>query len=169
MRICGNIHVPPISRNAPPAEILSGLEGSPKENRPIIFAPSSLRSLAVHLDHAHVKVSHANSPDCSCVLGSLRFPSLEYLEVLGDNSSWNLSLRGHFKDLPKLKILRLQRCSVSPSDDTFFRSLKLLDRLELVDNLKDVKWCKNYRKEVSFTIPPPVVYLTQRQVSRRES
>ncbi|SJL05450.1 uncharacterized protein ARMOST_08817 [Armillaria ostoyae] len=127
-----------------------GVQG---ENRPIVFAPNSLRSLAVHLGHAHVKLSHANSPGCSCVLGSLRFPSLEYLEVLGDNSSWNLSLRSHFKDLPKLKTLRLQRCSVSPSDDTFFRSLKLLDRLELVDNLKDVKWCKNYRKKVSLPFP----------------
>ncbi len=123
-------------------------------NRPIIFAPNSLRSLAVQLDHAHVKSSHAgNSPDCSCVLGSLCFPNLEYLEVLGDDSSLDLNFCSHFKDLPKLKTLRLQRCSVSPSDDTFFRSLKLLDRLELVDNLKDVKWCKNYSKKVSLPFP----------------
>ncbi|KAK0198177.1 hypothetical protein F5146DRAFT_1018554 [Armillaria mellea] len=130
-----------------------GRRGVQGENRPIIFAPSSLRSLAVHLDHAHIKPAHGNSPDCSCVLGSLRFQSLEYLEVLGDNSSWNLNLRNHFKDLPELKTLRLQRCLVSPSDVTFFRSLKLLNRLELVDNLKDVKWCKNYRKRVSLPFP----------------
>ncbi|PBL01284.1 hypothetical protein ARMGADRAFT_1007293 [Armillaria gallica] len=131
-----------------------GRSGNQEVNRPIIFAPNSLRSLAVHLDHAHVKSSHAgNSPDCSCVLGSLRFPNLEYLEVVGNNSSWNLNLRCHFNNLPALKTLRLQRCSVSPSDDTFFRSLKLLKRLELVDNLKDAKWCKNYRKKVSLPFP----------------
>ncbi|KAK0456743.1 hypothetical protein EV421DRAFT_1754487 [Armillaria borealis] len=128
--------------------------GNQEVNRPIIFAPNSLRSLAVHLNHAHVKSSHAgNSPDCSCVLGSLCFPNLEYLEVVGDNSSWNLNLRSHFNNLPELKTLRLQRCSASPSDDTFFRSLKLLNRLELVDNLKDVKWCKNYRKRVPLPFP----------------
>ncbi|KAK0478215.1 hypothetical protein IW261DRAFT_1482417 [Armillaria novae-zelandiae] len=131
-----------------------GRRGVQGENRPIIFALSSLRSLAVHLDHTHVKPSHGSSSDCTCVLGSLRFPRLEYLEVLGNNSSWNLNLCNHFKDLPELKTLRLQQCSVSPSDDTFFRSLKLLNRLELVDNLKDVKWCKNYRKTVSLPFPP---------------
>ncbi|KAK0245534.1 hypothetical protein EDD85DRAFT_1016628 [Armillaria nabsnona] len=115
-----------------------------RENRPIILAPSSLRSLAVYLGYSHEKSSYAgNSPDCSCGLGSLRFPNLEYLEVLGEDTSCNLSFSSHFKDLPKLKTLRLQQCSVPPLDDEFFRSLKLLNRLELVDNLNVVQWSPN--------------------------
>ncbi|KAK0506385.1 hypothetical protein EDD18DRAFT_1455713 [Armillaria luteobubalina] len=116
-----------------------GLEED-QEDPPIISAPSSLRSLAVHLDSMHVYAYAENSSHCSCVLGSVRFQNLEYLEVLGETSSDNLKLGIHFKDLPKLKTLRLQRCSVPPLDDDFFRSLKLLNHLELVDNLSHVKW-----------------------------
>ncbi len=113
-------------------------------NRPIILAPSSLRSLAIHLGYSHEKSSYAgNLPDCPCVFGSLRFPSLEYLEVLGEDPSCNLSFSSHFKDLLKLKTLCLQRCSAPPLDDGFFRSLKLLNRLELVDNLNIVLWSPN--------------------------
>ncbi|SJL05425.1 uncharacterized protein ARMOST_08792 [Armillaria ostoyae] len=113
-------------------------------NQPIILAPGSLRSLAVHLGHSHEKSSYAgNSSDCSCVFGSLRFPNLEYLEVLGEDPSCDLNLSSHFKDLPKLKTLRLQRCSVPPLDDDFFRSLKLLNHLELADNLNVVQWSSN--------------------------
>ncbi|SJL09411.1 uncharacterized protein ARMOST_12789 [Armillaria ostoyae] len=129
--------------------------GSQGENTPIISAPSSLRSLAVHIDYTHEIESllAAESSDNFCVLPSLRFPNLEYLEVLGDHSSCNLNLSGHFKDLPKLKTLRLQQCSVSPADTQFFLSLKLLNRLELVDNLEDVKWSKKRRRKVSFPFP----------------
>ncbi|KAK0443508.1 hypothetical protein EV421DRAFT_1804119 [Armillaria borealis] len=129
--------------------------GSQGENIPIISAPSSLRSLAVHIDYTHEIESLlvAESSDNFCMLASLRFPNLEYLEVLGDHSSCNLNLSGHFKDLPKLKTLRLQQCSVSPADTQFFLSLKLLNRLELVDNLEDVKWSKKRRRKVSFPFP----------------
>ncbi|SJL05453.1 uncharacterized protein ARMOST_08820 [Armillaria ostoyae] len=117
--------------------------GDQEENWPIIFASSSLRSLAVHLEYTHAEDDEfwnsAESP-CPCVLGSVRFPNLEYLEVLGDNCSCNLILSSHFKDLSGLKTLRLQRCSVPPLDDEFLRSLKLLNRLELADNLNVVKW-----------------------------
>ncbi|KAK0235366.1 hypothetical protein EDD85DRAFT_938550 [Armillaria nabsnona] len=131
--------------------------GSQGKKIPIITTPNSLRSLAVHIDYTHEIESSlaAGSSDNCCVLASLRFPNLEYLEVLGDHSSYNLNLGGHFKDLPKLKTLRLQQCSVSPADAQFFRSLKLLDRLELVDNLEDVKWFKRRgrRRRVSFPFP----------------
>ncbi|KAK0198163.1 hypothetical protein F5146DRAFT_1018502 [Armillaria mellea] len=128
-----------------------------QEDRPIMLAPSSLRSLAVNLDYNHdhdesLYPGH-DSPDCTCVLGSLRFLNLEYLEVLGDPFC-NLNLSSHFKDLPKLKILCLQRCSVPPLDDKFFRSLKLLNRLELVDNLSRVKWLTE-SSLVKMTLPFP--------------
>ncbi|KAK0464882.1 uncharacterized protein EV420DRAFT_926076 [Desarmillaria tabescens] len=136
------------------SQFCPGWAGRQEVNQPTISTSSSLRSLAVHLDYSHVKSSHAgNPPDCSCVLGSLRFPNLEYLEVLGDNSSYSLNLGSHFKDLPKLKTLRLQRCSVLPADTEFFRSLKLLNRLELVDNLKDVKWSAKHRKRATLPFP----------------
>ncbi|KAK0506380.1 hypothetical protein EDD18DRAFT_1123108 [Armillaria luteobubalina] len=111
-----------------------GLEED-REDRPIMLAPNSLRSLAVHLSSDHVY----NSP-CFYVLGSVRFQNLEYLEVLGKSSLLNLNLSNHFKGLQKLKTLRLQRCYVPPLDDDFFRSLKLLNHLELVDDLSRVKW-----------------------------
>ncbi|SJL05435.1 uncharacterized protein ARMOST_08802 [Armillaria ostoyae] len=126
-----------------------------QEDRPIILAPNSLRSLAVHLDYDHIGSLYlGNSPDCPCVLGSIRFQNLEYLEVLGEYSSCNLSLSSHFKDLPKLKTLRLQRCSVPPLDDEFFHSLKLLNRLELVDNLSHVKWLTE-SSPTKVTLPFP--------------
>ncbi|KAK0208072.1 hypothetical protein DFS33DRAFT_1301032 [Desarmillaria ectypa] len=135
-------------------QFCQGWMGRQGGNPPIMLASSSLRSLAVHLDYSHVKSSHAgNPPDCSCVLGSLRFPNLEYLEVLGDNPASNLSLGSHFKDLPRLKTLRLQRCPVSPADTKLLRSLKLLNRLELVDNLKDVKLSTKHSKKVSLAFP----------------
>ncbi|KAK0217078.1 hypothetical protein IW262DRAFT_1395376 [Armillaria fumosa] len=116
--------------------------GTQGKNKSIVTAPSSLRSLAVHIDFIHEIESSLAARSCEdcCTLASLRFPNLEYLEVLGDRSSYSLNLGGHFKDLPKLKILRLQQCSVSPADTQFFCSLKLLNRLELVDNLEDVAW-----------------------------
>ncbi|KAK0186678.1 hypothetical protein F5146DRAFT_1227276 [Armillaria mellea] len=126
------------------------------ENKPIIITQCSLRSLAVHMDSTHEiwssELATGSSDNC-CVLASLRFPNLEYLEVLGDHSSCDLNLGGHFKDLPRLKTLRLQECCVSPADAQFFRSLKLLDRLELVDNLEDVKWSKRHRRNESFPFP----------------
>ncbi|KAK0464883.1 uncharacterized protein EV420DRAFT_1759648 [Desarmillaria tabescens] len=125
-----------------------GWRGSQEKNLPIISAPRSLRSLAVHIAYTHrVEFLLAEeSTDCSCVLGSLRFPNLKYLEVLGDDSSHDLSLGSHFKDLPRLQTLRLQQCSVSPIDDDFFHSLKLLDRLELVD----VEWPTKSSRETSL-------------------
>ncbi len=131
--------------------------GDKGENWPIVVAPSSLRSLAVHLEYTHAEDDEfwntAESP-CPCVLGSLRFPNLESLEVLGDNSSCNLNLSNHFKDLSGLKTLRLQRCSVPPLDDEFLRSLKLLNRLELADNLNVVKWFpKSSCTEMSLPLP----------------
>ncbi len=127
-----------------------------QEDRPIMLAPSSLRSLAVNLDYDHVGSLYPGqySPYCSCVLGSLRFPNLEYLEVLGEYPFCNLNLGSHFKDLPKLKSLRLQRCSVPPLDDEFFRSLKLLNHLELVDNLSHVKWLTE-SSPTEMTLPFP--------------
>ncbi|KAK0456766.1 hypothetical protein EV421DRAFT_90700 [Armillaria borealis] len=138
MRICGIYsHTSHLSKH-------SSCRNLVRVNRPIILAPSSLRSLAVHLGYSHEKSSYAgNSSDCSCVFGSLRFPNLEYLEVLGEDPSCDLNLSSHFKDLPKLKTLRLQRCSVPPLDDEFFRSLKLLNHLELADNLNAVQWSSN--------------------------
>ncbi|PBL01306.1 hypothetical protein ARMGADRAFT_420508 [Armillaria gallica] len=141
------------------------------ENRPIILAPSSLRSLAVHLDYAHVKTWRAagNSRDCSCILGSLHFPNLEYLEVRGEEPDCNLSLSSHFKDLPKLKTLRLQRCSVPPLDDKFFRSLKLLNRLELVENVEAVDWSSKLSK---MALPFPhlsSIFLGSKSLSRRSN
>ncbi len=124
-----------------------------QEDRPIMLAPSSLRSLAVNLGYSHETYA-GNLPDCSCVFGSLRFPNLEYLEVLGDDPSCNLSFSSHFTDLPKLKTLRLQRCSVPPLDDEFFRSLKLLNHLELVDNLSHVKWLTE-SSPTEVTLPFP--------------
>ncbi|KAK0245558.1 hypothetical protein EDD85DRAFT_1016649 [Armillaria nabsnona] len=129
--------------------------GDQEENWPIIFAPSSLRSLAVHLEYTHAEDDEfwntAEFP-CPCVLGSLHFPNLEYLEVLGDNCSCNLNLSSHFKDLSGLKTLRLQRCSVPPLDDEFLRSLQLLSRLELADNLSVVKW---FPKCTKMSLPLP--------------
>ncbi|KAK0456758.1 hypothetical protein EV421DRAFT_1754559 [Armillaria borealis] len=127
-----------------------------QEDWPIMMAPSSLRSLAVNLDYDHVGSLYPGqySPYCSCVLGSLRFQNLEYLEVLGEYPFCNLNLGSHFKDLPKLKTLRLQRCSVPPLDDEFFRSLKLLNRLELVDNLSHVKWLTE-SSPTKVTLPFP--------------
>ncbi|PBL01298.1 hypothetical protein ARMGADRAFT_1007306 [Armillaria gallica] len=127
-----------------------------QEDRPIMLAPSSLRSLAVNLDYDHVESLYPEQypPYCSCVLGSLRFPNLEYLEVLGEYPFCNLNLGSHFKDLPKLKTLRLQRCSVPPLDGDFFRSLKLLNHLELVDNLNHVKWfTESSPTEVTLPFP----------------
>ncbi|KAK0232934.1 hypothetical protein IW262DRAFT_1451507 [Armillaria fumosa] len=115
-----------------------------QEDRPIILAPSSLRSLAVHLDYDHVYRYMGDSSYCSCVLGSVHFQNLEYLEVLDENSRHNLYLDNHFKELPRLKTLRLQQCSVPPLDDDFFHSLKLLSHLELVDNLSHK--CPLFRK-----------------------
>ncbi|KAK0478202.1 hypothetical protein IW261DRAFT_1608455 [Armillaria novae-zelandiae] len=106
-----------------------------QEDRPTMLAPSSLRSLAVHLGTDHVY----NTSPCFCVLGSVRFQNLEYLEVLGKNSS-HINLGSHFKGLSKLKTLHLEQCFVPPLDDEFFPSLKLLNHLELVDNLSHVKW-----------------------------
>ncbi|KAK0462429.1 uncharacterized protein EV420DRAFT_1639646 [Desarmillaria tabescens] len=126
--------------------------GSQRENQPIVLASNSLRSLAVQLDYTHHKFLHALG-NCSCVLGSLRFPNLEYLEVLGDKSSYNPNLGSHFTDLLKLQTLRLQRCSVSPTDAEFFRSLISLNRLELVDNLKDVEGFAIHYKTVSLPFP----------------
>ncbi|KAK0478216.1 hypothetical protein IW261DRAFT_211826 [Armillaria novae-zelandiae] len=62
--------------------------GDQEENWPIIFAPCSLRSLAVHLEYTHAEDdefwSTAESP-CPCILSFLRFPNLEYLEVVGES------------------------------------------------------------------------------------
>ncbi|KAK0232953.1 hypothetical protein IW262DRAFT_35666 [Armillaria fumosa] len=123
---------------------------------PIIFAPSSLRSLAVHLEYTHAEgdeLWNAESP-CPCILSFLRFPSLEYLEVVGDNCSCNLNLSSHFKDLSELKTLRLQRCSVTPLDDEFLHSLILLNRLELEDSSNVVKWfSKSSCSEMTLPFP----------------
>ncbi|KAK0478196.1 hypothetical protein IW261DRAFT_1482381 [Armillaria novae-zelandiae] len=118
----------------------NGLGKQHGKDRPIMLAPSSLRSLAVHLKYIHSHSYAGNSSHCSCVLGSVHFQNLEYLEVLGEKSSQNLNLSSHFKDLSKLKTLRLQRCYVPSLDDDFFRSLNLLNHLELVDNLSHVEW-----------------------------
>ncbi|KAK0462423.1 uncharacterized protein EV420DRAFT_1639641 [Desarmillaria tabescens] len=126
--------------------------GSRRENQPIVLASSTLRSFAVQLDHTHNRFLRAPG-NCSCALGSLRFPNLEYLEVLGDNSSYNPNLGSHFKDMSKLQVLRLQRCSVSPADAEFFRSLISLNRLELVDNLKDVEGFAIHCITVSLPFP----------------
>ncbi|KAK0504148.1 hypothetical protein EDD18DRAFT_1326932 [Armillaria luteobubalina] len=125
------------------------------KNKSIVTAPSSLRSLAVHIDFTHEfeYFFAARSFDGYCVFPALRFPNLEYLEVLGDHSSSKVDLRGHFEDLPKLKILRLQQCSVSPADAQFFCSLKLLNRLELVDNLEDAAWSDGRSRNASFPFP----------------
>ncbi|KAK0487597.1 hypothetical protein IW261DRAFT_628939 [Armillaria novae-zelandiae] len=125
------------------------------KNKSIITAPSSLRSLIVHINSSH-EIEHVLTVgpfDGYCVLPAIRFPNLEYLEVLGDDSSYNVDFGGHFKDLPKLKTLRLKQCSVSPADAQFFCSLKLLDRLELVDNLEDVAWSDGRSQNVSFPFP----------------
>ncbi|KAK0462427.1 uncharacterized protein EV420DRAFT_1761651 [Desarmillaria tabescens] len=126
--------------------------GSRRENQPIVLVSSTLRSLAVQLDHTHNRFLRAPG-NCSCVLGSLRFPNLEYLEVLGDKSSYNPNLGSHFKDLSKLQALRLQRCSISPADAEFFRSLISLNRLELVDNLKGVEGFAIHCITVSLPFP----------------
>ncbi|KAK0232939.1 hypothetical protein IW262DRAFT_1327750 [Armillaria fumosa] len=121
-----------------------------REDRPILLAPSSLQSSAVHLGINHVY----NLSPCSCILGSVRFQNLEYFEVLGESSSHNVNLGSYFKGLPKLKTLRLQRCSVPPLDNNFFRSLKLLNHLELVDNLSHVKWLTE-SSPTNVTLPFP--------------
>ncbi|KAK0506364.1 hypothetical protein EDD18DRAFT_1123055, partial [Armillaria luteobubalina] len=132
------------------------LLGDEGRDWPIIFAPSSLRSLAVHLKYTHAEgdeLWNAESP-CPCILSFLRFPNLEYLEVVGDNCSYSLNLSSHFKDLSELKTLRLQRCSVTPLDDEFLRSLILLNRLELEDTSNVVKWfSKSPYTEMTLPFP----------------
>lgn len=92
-----------------------------------ITAPTTLKSLAVSL-YWHARGDSAIS--CDCVLGSLRPPNLEYLEVVGDI---DIDLKAHFGSLDKLQTLRIQYCSVSFAVEEFFSSMKELRRLELVD------------------------------------
>ncbi len=97
-----------------------------------ITAPTTLKSLAVSLSGYHTDSNSATS--CDCVLGSLRTPNLEYLEVVGSSVLYiDIDLKVHFGQLDKLRTLRIQECTVSSADEEFFLSLKELRRLELVD------------------------------------
>ncbi len=94
-----------------------------------ITAPTTLKSLAVNLYRPH-----SDSTTSCCVLGSLRIPNLEYLEVVGTSVlDIDIDLNLHFGQLDKLQTLRIQNCTLSSANEEFFLSLKELRRLELVD------------------------------------
>ncbi|KAK0505636.1 hypothetical protein EDD18DRAFT_547 [Armillaria luteobubalina] len=109
----------------------------------IITAPITLKSLAVSLYwHTH---NNNSATSCSCILGSLRTPNLEYLEVVGILGV-GINLKVHFGPLDKLRTLRLQRCSISSAVEEFSLSLKELRRLELVDLM---------RGDMRYIVDPP--------------
>ncbi|KAK0505637.1 hypothetical protein EDD18DRAFT_558 [Armillaria luteobubalina] len=96
----------------------------------IITAPITLKSLAVSL-YFHT-YNNKSTTSCPCILGSLRTPNLEYLEVVGILGVY-INFKVHFGPLDKLRTLRLQHCSISLAVEEFSLSLKELKRLELVD------------------------------------
>ncbi|KAK0506384.1 hypothetical protein EDD18DRAFT_1325631 [Armillaria luteobubalina] len=108
-----------------PRELVSEADVKPMT----ITAPTSFTALALNLHRRH-----SDSTTSCCVLGSLRIPNLEYLELVGSSVlDIDIDLKVHFGQLDKLRKLRIQHCTVSPPDEEFLLSLKELRRLELVD------------------------------------
>ncbi|KAF9044614.1 hypothetical protein BDZ89DRAFT_193640 [Hymenopellis radicata] len=114
-----------------------------------ISAPS-LRSLAVAITECR-----------DCMLFLLDMPNLEYLEVSG-----NGSISQHFTSLPKLTTLRLNDTLVA-DEESFFRSLSQLRRLELINVYPDAQVVTSHPRGTKFPFPrlSSLVYVSKKETN----